>query len=130
MERIINESAYGGVGFATRDGKVSAVEKVYSLGQCSSFISGLSCEKCLRKGLLKVNSCCKDYYQLEYFSVNCQFRYSLSSFYTVYSPPPPVETPSPPAPAPALNASTTSDPVRSGDYQSHDLTLLLYISLY
>ncbi|KAL8139086.1 hypothetical protein V2J09_005087 [Rumex salicifolius] len=90
MNRLLNESAYGpgSEGFATGEAKVSELETLYSLTQCSPDMNGVVCERCLRNALYRIDLCCRDVADMEFYYSSCQLRYSvIAPFYVVRASP-------------------------------------------
>ncbi|GKV19339.1 hypothetical protein SLEP1_g29617 [Rubroshorea leprosula] len=86
--------------FATKETDISAFQTLYSLAQCTLYLSSTDCNKCLRRAVSGLPSCCSGKVGGRVMSLSCHIRYEMYPFYklsavTALAPasPPPIVTP-------------------------------------
>ncbi|XP_019174738.1 PREDICTED: cysteine-rich receptor-like protein kinase 10 [Ipomoea nil] len=101
--------------FAVQETNFTALERIYSLGQCTPDIPNLNCQTCLTSAIQLLYTCCYSAVGARTLSPYCNVRYETYLFYnrTAASPPPPPASPPPLRPPPPT--STTSDEGNKGN---------------
>lgn len=87
LDDVVTRAANGGSEkkFAVGDGNLTALQKVYALGQCTPDISSTECDRCLRSTIPNIDGSASGF---QYISPSCVLRYELEPFYETATPPP------------------------------------------
>ncbi|CAH9141755.1 unnamed protein product [Cuscuta epithymum] len=101
LSQMANAAAAGdrsGKKFATLEANFWALEKIYSLGQCTPDLSVLDCRSCLASAIQRLPGCCYSALGARTIYPSCNVRYETYPFYNITAaspaPSPPVSTPS------------------------------------
>ncbi|XVF87655.1 hypothetical protein PTKIN_Ptkin18bG0137700 [Pterospermum kingtungense] len=115
MESLRNNASSGTSlrKFATGSVKVSALQIVYGLVQCTPDLTRVQCSSCLSWNIGNIRGCCDRKQGGRVIGPSCNLRFEIARFYNgnstdIPTPPSPPSTPSSPPPTPS--ASSPSPP--------------------
>ncbi|PON84308.1 Gnk2-like domain containing protein [Trema orientale] len=77
----LTEAANGAKRFRTKETKVSAVNTIYSLLQCTPDLSSEQCERCLKDAIGLIPLCCDGKEGATILLPSCNVRYEMFPFY-------------------------------------------------
>ncbi|PIA58486.1 hypothetical protein AQUCO_00500434v1 [Aquilegia coerulea] len=120
MGRLVDQAVRNSPNlFAIGEGNYTSSQKLYGLVQCTQDISRSDCDRCLRRSVSELPTCCDRKQGGRVLKPSCNVRYELYEFYQgealVFSPPPP-QTTSPP------NTNTTRG---NGNKSSNKVVLIV-----
>ncbi|GMI73947.1 cysteine-rich RLK (RECEPTOR-like protein kinase) 25 [Hibiscus trionum] len=95
--------------FATGSERVTDLQTVYALVQCTPDLTPVSCRSCLTQAIIFIPQCCDRKQGGRVYSPSCNFRFEIARFYNLTAAD--IDTPSAPAPAPSpppSNDTTTT----------------------
>ncbi|XP_077221010.1 uncharacterized protein LOC143854785 [Tasmannia lanceolata] len=67
--------------FATQDVKFLELQNIYGLVQCTQYLSGVDCQRCLQGAIGQIPSCCQGREGGRVFGPNCYLRFDVYRFY-------------------------------------------------
>ncbi|PSR98439.1 Cysteine-rich receptor-like protein kinase [Actinidia chinensis var. chinensis] len=122
--RAVNDES--GKKFATEEVKITAIDVLYSLAQCTPDLSDAGCNMCLGDAISSLPSCCDGKRGGRMVFPSCNVRYELFPFYKItQAAPPPAPVLPPPASSPGKRG--ISSPVLVAILVPTVVSLLLFI---
>jgi len=116
-------------------GRTSYTSSIYinGMAQCTRNLTGSECLLCLQITISYITSLSSDSVGFRVYTLSCNIRYEIYSFFSLSSlpPPPPPPPPSTPTPPPSVQPNSTA--TATNDSTSNDgdiLALVLYELLY
>ncbi|RWR88274.1 Protein kinase domain-containing protein [Cinnamomum micranthum f. kanehirae] len=94
--------------YAVNFTKYNSYGSIYGLAQCTRDLSESSCNDCLIRMIEDIPSCCEGRTGGNVYSVSCNIRYEIYSFFSLPPPPPP---PRPPPPVAADSPTPAGSPI-------------------
>ncbi|KAK7314901.1 hypothetical protein VNO77_33431 [Canavalia gladiata] len=88
MNETADEAARGEKKYATREAKVSEIQTLYCLAQCTPDLSPLHCRTCLNQAIGYLPQCCQGYLGARVLYPSCNVRYEMYPFYRSIVPSP------------------------------------------
>ncbi|XP_031130517.1 putative cysteine-rich receptor-like protein kinase 9 [Ipomoea triloba] len=115
LNQLATRSSRSPKKFATLQAKYTANETIYSLGQCTPYLSDSDCHSCLTAAIQQLSRCCYSSLGARTYSTSCNIRYEVYSFYNSIADPAPPPAPLPIRPPPPVPFRPPPPPPPTGE---------------